>query len=139
MGSLKTGEKIKVMPTISPKGITNGLTITGIAVDRLGFRYAALVIQHGAATGTPLNYSVPIKLEESSDNSVWADVTSPIATYNADSNTYDCDVLNIDLIGRKRYIRASATATINGGSSPAMPLSATFILSGPYREPTVQP
>jgi hypothetical protein len=135
MTTLKTSEKIKFAQAIIPRGYTNGLSVNGPAIDRLGYRYAAILFSHGAATGSPMTYSVAFHLEESADNSSWADVEGVAFTYNADSNTSDFDVYSLDLIGRKRYLRIVAVATLTGGSSPAMPVAVDMALSGYIREP----
>lgn len=122
-------------------------TINGTGVDRMaqgsreGFDSCVLFGQCGAASGTPTTQAVDFKLQDSADNSSFADLsaavqlesgTSSLTQQVADSGSQQ---LNINLRPCRRYIRAVCTVAFTGGSTPKIPVSATLILGGSHHTP----
>lgn len=94
--------------------VTNA-TVSGTGIDRSGFFFAQGVFAIEATTG---NLSV-IKVQESDDNSNWSDVSGLSFTALGATDDNKHVVANIDLRGKKRYLRWVATED-NTGSVDAM-------------------
>ena len=124
-------------------------TITGEAIDRINFQGDLVVlINHGVVSGSPSAYSVNAHVEESEDNSTWTDVdlaadvadgADAITEMSDDSTTYGNETLRIKLENRKRYLRVVCVAAFTDGSSPKVPVSGAYILTGARELPVTQP
>ena len=91
MNSFDVGASIDTRVGISPKNST-AATTNGTGFDRTGFLSCALHVACGAATGTPTTQSVIGKIQDSADNSTFADVTgATAAALTADICRPDCD------------------------------------------------
>ena len=79
-------------------------TVTGAAVDLSGYDCPLAIIQsHGTGTGT-----LDGKLQDSADGSTgWADISG--ATFTQRTTTAAVDVISLDPVGCKRYIRYVGT------------------------------
>lgn len=130
----KVYELVKVVNTISAKNDTGGSAVNGTGVDRIGFESGILVFNQGAASGTPTSYTVAIKLQDSADNSIFADVSgAALALTQANASTVS--LLSFNARGLDRYVRATITVTFTGGSSPALPYSIEFVLGNADKVP----
>jgi hypothetical protein len=87
---------------------TNGTGADVQMVDNVGGRQFMAVLGIGAVTGT--SPTLDLKLQESADNSTWADITG--AAF-AQQNAAGTNTLQVRTT--KRYVRAVATV---GGTSP---------------------
>jgi hypothetical protein len=94
-------------------------TVNGVGIDTAGFNEACVVLSVGAvaATGT-LN----VKIQDSADNSSWADVTSAafVAVTDSGDNQVQIGMLKLDGNTVRRYIRVVgvvATAAADYGAS----------------------
>jgi hypothetical protein len=90
--------------------ITNGgLTTDTLTVDTLGYTYLTII---GTTAGTAGAIATTSKVQESDDNSTYADVTGSAASATTTSAATVAKVAwNIDLRGRKRYIKAAVVQT----------------------------
>lgn len=123
-------------------------TFTGTGVDRLNtpsgqvYQYysAVLAVNTGATTGAPTSFTVDAKLQDSADNSTFADFkpdgvnVASIPTITAASSV---SRVNANLTTARRYLRASTTVAFVGGASPTVLVSALIILGGADRVATV--
>jgi hypothetical protein len=114
--------------------------VDGAAVPLSGqgfdYRSGVLAVGVGAATGTPTSFSVAADIEDSPDGSTgWAPVSgvsiTPITANNGQSS------VKFIAAGMRGYIRAQVTPTFVGGSSPAIPITATIVLGGTCEEPAI--
>lgn len=122
------GAYINAVTGIKPTNATT--TVNGTGVDRLAYGSATLFAAVGAASGSPSAQSVTYKLQDSADDSTYADIsteTSALAAMTADNATGQLD---IDLTGLRQYVRVVATVSLTGGTSPAIPIAATLVLGG---------
>ena len=103
-------------------------TITGTGFDRQGYLSALLVAKNGAASGAPTSYTIDAKIQDSADNTTFADLTGASITQITADNTDQTKA--IDLSGAKRYIRVVVTVTFVGGTSPKVEVDADVILGG---------
>lgn len=113
-------------------------TANGTAVDKQLLQYseAILVLESGAASGSPSAISVTAKLQESDDNSTWTDVTDLTKVEAASKElTAASSVLTLAFRpkGLKRYVRAVVTSALTGGSSPTIYVAGVFFFYGPER------
>jgi hypothetical protein len=112
---------------IPPADYTAGAT-NGTGIDRTGYLSCTIFAQTGVASGSPSAQTVNVKLQDSADNSTFADVTGQALTeISADSTTGQLDV---DLGTLKQYIRLVSTVAFTGGSTPAWDVAASVILGG---------
>lgn len=126
---------ISVVQTIAP--VAGAADATGVTVDLQGYESCTFVINMGIE-GITLSGSnkIEIELEESSDNSSWADVTATTSVIGAtpdssgkvatfDDNAETPSVAIVGYIGDKRYVRAMAN--FSGTHGTATPYSVTAI------------
>lgn len=104
-------------------------TVNGTGVDRLGFNYAVLEAQTGAATGTPTTQTLDCKLQHSDViGSGYVDVTGGAVAQITAVNSRKRKT--IDLRGLKRYVRVVTVTAFTGGTSPTLANVCTLQLSG---------
>lgn len=106
----------KFMTMLAPIAVTS--TVTGTAVDsvQLGvkFDYATVVVQAGVISTTVAIGG--LKLQESDDNSNWADIagTANVAALTATTDNGKFYIYQLDMKKRKRYLRFSLAGTSTG-------------------------
>lgn len=103
---------------------------TGTSVDLHGYESAAIYIVTGAITdGTHA-----IDIEESDDNSTWADVAAGDldGTEPSIGATDDDKVFEIGYLGKKRYLRVNVTVT---GATSGGVYGAVVVRGHARREP----
>jgi hypothetical protein len=126
-GYVKADKGIKVTNSVAA-------TINGTYVDRQDENSCTLVCQCGDASGSPTAQTVDCKLQHSTaTGSGFADVTNGAITQITADDTLA--YVDINMEGLNRYIRAVVTVAFTGGSTPAIPVSATIILGGGRDEP----
>jgi len=118
------GNEIKVVRAIAPQ-VSSGGNITGATIDRSDFYSATLFVDVGTASGSPTSLTVDCKLQESDDGTTFADIQG--ATISQITAANKQAELDINLNGRKKYIRAVATVAFSGGTSPTVPVSAVVV------------
>ncbi len=121
----RLGDLIKTEKAIAPQAAPAG-ALNGPGIDRLGLEFAVLVIETGAATGGPTSVDVDVTVEESDDNAAWGAIAG--APHIANLGTSSRGEFNLDLRGRKRYIRVRITISFVGGASPTVQVGGTWIL-----------
>ena len=106
-------------------------TANGSGVDLQGSNDAegeAVVILDCAAAGAGTTPTYNVKIQDSADNSTFADVTG--ATFTQVTSTASQQKLTINANDVQRYIRA--VATIGGTSSPSFVASVSLLYSKKY-------
>lgn len=109
-------QNVRFMTMLAPIAVTT--TVTGTAVDsvQLGIKhdYATVVVQAGVISTTVAIGG--LKLQESDDNSNWADIagTANVATIVASTDNGKFYVYQLDMKKRKRYLRFSLAGTSTG-------------------------
>ncbi|MFO0389884.1 MAG: hypothetical protein ACK502_09250 [Alphaproteobacteria bacterium] len=106
-----------IMVTAHLNPLTATTTRTSTTIDLQGYNAANVVFSFGA-TGDTLSGSVywTLKLQHSSDDSSYSDVTSTdvhggVVSYVVDANSEDETVYRFGYVGNKRYLKAVATPT----------------------------
>ena len=126
-------QRTKVVPLIRPGAIVDDASWTSQVVDTLGYDYAVAMFQFGAMDIE----MAALYMQESDNNSTWTNIagtifgtsatiagTTSALPINTDDNLVEA--VEIDLRGKKRYIKAVATGG-NGTSGTYM--NAIVILS----------
>ena len=108
----------KTLLLTPPAAAVNNAAVTVSSVDRKGFDYAVIKLLLGA---TDIALAV-CKMQESDDNSTWTDITGldfSVSPNTLPSATDDNHLFawDIDLRGRKRYLRPAIT--VGNGSTGA--------------------
>lgn len=97
-------------------------TNTGTGVDTAAYAGNMLLIANIAAATAGTTPTMDVKVQDSADNSSFADVTG--LTLTQVTTTDSLQTLSIDKRTVRRYIRT--ISTIGGTSSPAFPMSLTL-------------
>lgn len=116
-------------------------TVNGSAVNCLPtsggiygpFEEGLLVMELGAATGTPTSFTVTLTLETSADGSTnWAAVTD-LAIIEAANVVGSADntikTLAFSPAGCKQYVRGTAVVAFVDGTTPKVPVAVQVLLS----------
>lgn len=130
-------DAIKAVASVFP--IAASSAQAGVGVDTKGFNSALVVVNNGAATGTPTSYTVDAKVQECDTNSGtagdWSDVTgATITQITADSKTA---LIRVEGLGnsRKRWLKVVVTPAMTGGTSPKAIVSSVILLGNGYKQP----
>jgi hypothetical protein len=126
-------QNVKTVPLIRPGAIVDDASWTSQVVDTLGWDYATALFQFGAMDIE----MAALYMQESDDNSNWTNIAGTIfgtstniggTTSALPINTDDNLVqrVDIDLRGKKRYIKAIATG---GNGSSGTYMNALVLLS----------
>lgn len=134
------GKAIGTLPLANSAGTRNGTGVDRATPGGTLYMGCTLSALLGAETGTPTSFTADFKLQDSADNSTFADYVPPggvaadaaVTQMTAGSAISDVD---IDLSGARRYIRVVETIAITGGTSPKVPASSTLLLYGADRTP----
>jgi hypothetical protein len=134
------GNMIASQVTVSPQtiGTTGSTSVNGVGVDRKGYESAVFVFNNSAAlaiTTVPLGITVTCTVQESSDDSTYADVSGYEETHNI-TNTYTLTEIDVhDMKPLSRYVRGKMAYSGNGGSGDFIVVSATVVLGSPQEFP----
>ena len=133
------GSQIRMLGSVAPGDRAAG-AVNGTGIDRMvaesgkGYLSCVLFVQTGAASGSPTAQTVDAKIQDSADNSTFADYTDPttaaaaaITQITADSTNREKDV---NLSNAKRYVRVVLTVAFTGGTSPLWECNACLALGG---------
>ena len=122
-------DAIKAVVSLIPAVRTASANGTG--VDTLGYNSAMIVINAGDIDLTTGDETYNFKVQDSADNSTFADVSGATAVVTADNDT---KVIRVEGLGTSvdRYIRVVATLA---GTTPSCPCAATVLLGNGYNKP----
>lgn len=132
---------------IAPLAYSAGTT-NGTGIDRLNTPsgqvyqyYSGMLVEIvGVTTGAPTSFTVDAKIQDSADNSVFADYkpdgvnVAAIPTIVAASTV---SRINFNLTTARRYLRVVQVVAFVGGASPTVAAGAAVILGGADRVATV--
>ena len=125
-----TGAMIKTEVALAPVS-TTAATVNGIGIDMKGFRSCVFTGISGIETGSPTAYSIAWKVQESTDNITFSDISGATATETGDISTgYGDSEIDIELEQditdyTYRYLRLVATVSFTGGVAPAITIAGT--------------
>ncbi|MDQ3158803.1 MAG: hypothetical protein M3P98_01540 [bacterium] len=118
-------DNVKILASLVPA--TRTASANGTGVDTLGYTSVMAVILAGDIDLASTDETYAFKVQDSADNSTFADVTGATTTATADN---DVKVVRCD--GLRRYVRVVATL---GGTTPSWPGSAIFALGRAFSKP----
>lgn len=124
---------------LAPQSSVAATITTGPGIDRDGYNSCVLSMSSGASTGSPTGQSHTCKLQDSADNSTFADYKPDgvnVATTPAITADNTLAKVNVDLAMARRYVKAVPTLAFTGGTSPAQLVSAQVTLGGAVNKPT---
>lgn len=142
MAHPKTDVGAHVTPRIgTPVLADTGSTVNGTGIDRTTINTplsVALVAQAGAVTGGPSAQTFDAKIQDSPDNSAWADFTDSNSNGAITQQTADDAIATerVNLNAADRYIRAVTVVALTGGTSPTWPVSTALVFGGVDTVPT---
>jgi len=125
------GNAIAGFNSIAPCTIGSGTTeatVEGTGVDRRGYESAVFVFHNAQPTGTPTGVTISYYIEESADNSTFTAVASPAEGHHHITNSATLTEVSCELESLDRYVRACMQCLFQGGSGPAVAVSAAVIL-----------
>ena len=122
-----------VRPQSASAGVSNGASI-----DRAAHNLPLSCVLHqnvGAIGGAPTTTSVITKLQDSADNTTFADYApsnqnNVVQACAALTATNTDNLANINLTSARRYIRAVTTVAFTGGTSPTALVAAAVMIAG---------
>jgi hypothetical protein len=135
-----SAQSIKFVPIVPPGAIVDDTSFVASVLDTLGFAYATLPVQLG---GTDIAMTA-LKVQESDeadDNftdvsglvfGTSKNITGSTSTLPSADNDNDVFVFDVNLLGRKRYLKLVATA---GNGSTGTYLACLAILSRAAESP----
>lgn len=132
--SKRLGENIKMLAGLAPADQAEG-SVNGSIIDRFGLFDAVVLLSVGAASGTPTEQSVALKVQhgDKADGSDMADVDgAAISALTEDNSEAELD---LDLNPFKRYMRVVAIVDFTGGTNPKIPVSVAIALGNSISTP----
>jgi len=120
------GAYIDAATAISPRN-SGAATVNGTGLSRDGRRSGVVLGSVGAVSGAPTAVSIQFKLQDSADNTTFADVAGASATATAANSEVEFDV---DLSGLKKFVRVVAVVSFTGGTAPTADISAALVQGG---------
>jgi hypothetical protein len=122
-------DNVKVLASLVPAVRTADANGTG--VDTQGYRDGMMVVSAGDIDLASADETYVVKVQESDDNSSFADVSGLTGTITADNGVAVVRVRELN-VARKRYLRAALDV---GGTTPSIPCAALFLLGEAYAGP----
>ena len=125
---LATGEAA-IWPEDTVAATINGDSINRHATSGVtGGESVYLTVQCGAATVTPSTQTVDGKIQDSPDDTTWADVGDAITALSGDDESGNSPGINCSNLDK--FIRAVIVVAFSGGSTPTIPVGATLTFGG---------
>jgi hypothetical protein len=126
---MKVFDRILVIPSFVP--IVKTADANGTGVDTRGYSDGMLSVIAGDIDLTTGDETYVINLEESDDNSTFTAVSGYSITITADNQAKELRIADLN-VTRKRYLRAVLDV---GGTTPSIPICASFILGEKHTLP----
>lgn len=108
-------------------------------IDREGYFTAVLAVSVGAITGDPTSANLTVSLQHcDTEDGDFQEVKDPVKIIGHTPGTVDAGKLynvDMDLLACKRYIKAFAAVTFEGGTSPAATMDSALALGDKTSQP----
>ena len=121
---------------ITAAGAGDNTAVTGNSIDRQGYMSAKYVLSYVASLADGKKLSIAAEYQESSDNSTWDTAVALQASTLADTGgaggSKEAGMLEFDLNlkGKKRYIRFNFTPDLDAGATDTAALIGVALLGG---------
>jgi len=135
------GVRAKAFFGTVPAAAKSAGTVNGTGIDRkpkgtTGFDSCKVTISNGVTSGTPTSFTNTVKVQDSADNSSFADYTPPTGSASAVNSTASSIAeLDVDLSMARRYIRVVETIAFVGGTAPTLLANETLLAFGTDEAP----
>lgn len=101
-------------------------TLTGTGIDVQDYEGVALIVLNAGAASAGTDPTLDVKLQDSADNSTFADVTGATFTQVTDvAGTAGVQLMKVNVSALKRYLRV--VGTIAGTSTPTFTFGVEFV------------
>jgi hypothetical protein len=124
-------------------GTGDNTAVTGASIDRLGYGSASFVIAYKTTLTAAKTLSFAAAYQESSDNSSWDTAVTLQASTVAATGAVTAEVgkvrFDLDLAGKKRYIRFNFTPDLSNTSTDVVDCAAVCVLGGAVEKPVSDP
>jgi len=139
------GEYIKTLAcgafTALAAGTGDNTAVEGATIDRLGYGSVRLVIAYLTSLTAAQTLSFAVEYQESANGSDWDTATalqgSTVAETGAQTNGVDEITFDLDLSGKKRYIRFNFTPNLSHSGTDTATGAAVAVLGGADAVPAV--
>jgi hypothetical protein len=121
------GSKTYIQSLLAPAARTSSANGTGFDLQGSNDAEGEAIIILDTAAGTGTSPTLNVKLQDSADNSAWADVTG--ATFSEVTGTASCAKITVNTNDVRRYVRAVATIA---GTTPSFTCAVSMIYSKKY-------
>ena len=89
------GSEVDVKLGVATQNIA-AATVNGTGLDRIGFESCVLVVTTGAVSGSPTSNDTVVRLQDSADNSTFANIPaatpSAITNVDTDDTTFELEI-----------------------------------------------
>lgn len=123
-------DAVKVLASLVPA--TRTASANGTGIDTKGYNDACAVILAGDIDLTTGDETYAFKIQDSADNSTFADVSGLTTTVTADNDVKLIRIAGLGGVTIRRYVRVVATLA---GTTPSWPGSAVVLLGRAFNEP----
>lgn len=117
---------------VTAAGAGDNTAITGASIDRLGYGSLTFAIAYKTTLASSETLKFAAEYQESSDNSNWDTATSLQAATTAETGVQTNKVgkveFDLDLAGKKRYIRFNFTPDLSASGTDTADVSAVAVL-----------
>ena len=127
-------DQVKHVAAVAP--IAASAVQTSAAIDTKGYGVGMVIVQNGAATGTPSSYTVDAKVQHcATSGGSYTDVSGAAITQITADGKYAQIRLEGLGISVNRFIKVLVTPAMTGGSSPKALISADVLFGQAHRQP----
>lgn len=120
---------------ITAAGTGDNAEVTGQTIDRDGYDSAVVSIAYLATLADTESISFAVDIQESSDGSSWdtaeeLQAATTAVTSSGGTNEHGVVELDVNLSGRKQYVRFNVTPNLSAGATDTALFATTVILGG---------
>ena len=111
--------------------VASATTAAGTGIDTQGYGSAVVHVNAGLTTGLPTTASITVRLQHSTNNSTWANITgAALSAVTPTSAVTAAGKLDYTFNATNRYIRTAAVSALAGGTTPTIPYAVSVVLGG---------
>ena len=127
-------EEVISKTAVAPQDAAAG-AINGSEIDTAGYDHVMLIVEVGAASGSPTAQTVDAKLQDTATSgSGHADISGATMTQITLDNKQG--TIKLNLSGKKRFVKAVVTPGFTGGTSPKIEVCGSFVLGKEKYQPS---
>lgn len=120
--------------TATAAGTGDNTAVTGASIDRTGYSSGVLAIGYRTTLASTKTLSLAAELQESADGTTWdtaeALQAATVQETGAATNKAGVKEFDIDLTGRKKFIRFNFTPDLSATAADTVDVAAIFVAGG---------